>query len=61
MTTYTDAEWRAKVAAAILDGSADVQTDNVGQLVVYTGLFEWLAEDGKNEEVRDEPQPEYGN
>ena len=59
MRTYTDEEWRREIANRILAGSADVQTDNQGQLVIYTSMFEWRTEIPGAYDIKDEPDPNY--
>lgn len=46
----TTQEQRAFMIKLIHSGEADVQTDNDGQLVVYTGLFRWQDQSVHNEE-----------
>ena len=36
----TNAEFVQRVIKSLQDGSADIQTDNSGQLIVYSQLFE---------------------
>ena len=54
MRTLTWDEFCHSVASDMNDGIADVQTDNSGQLIVYTNLFEWS--DGS---IRSEPDPSW--
>lgn len=53
MKTMSDDEFRKKVADMIVNRELDPETDNVGQIIFYTGYFE-------NSEgvVQDEPDPE---
>lgn len=41
MKTFTETEMRQKLAKDILNGSADMQTDNHGQIIVYAQVFRW--------------------
>ena len=50
MKTYTFIEFDQH----IMDGGGDLQTDNVGQLIIYSGLFRW--NDGS---IRDQPDPSW--
>ena len=43
------------VIESITDGSADIETDNEGQLIIYTNMYEWM--DGS---IRSEPDPDFG-
>jgi hypothetical protein len=52
MKTYTEAEVNA--ATDIKADGAELCHDNQGQIVLYTGLFQW-----KDGTVRDEPDPTY--
>jgi len=40
MQVITQAEFIRQVIEALTNGDADIQTDNEGQLVIYTGIFE---------------------
>lgn len=46
--------FREELAEDILQGKADEQTDNTGQIIIYTQRWEWL--DGT---IRDEPDPSW--
>jgi hypothetical protein len=52
MKTYTKEEYIKLLA----DGCGEMQSDNKGQIIVYTGIFLW-----KDGTVRDEPDPKYDN
>jgi hypothetical protein len=54
MKTYTEAEFRQKLIDDINNGVIDCQVDNEGQLVIYTGLFQW-----NDSIVRDEADPNW--
>lgn len=41
LKTFTETEMRQKLAKDILNGSADMQTDNHGQIIVYAQVFRW--------------------
>ena len=54
MRIITNRELMDRLAAQAADGTIDAQTDLQGQIVIYTGWFEW-----DDQTVRDEPQPDY--
>lgn len=67
MKTYTLAEAREKIIEMLRNNECTLdETDNSGQIVIYTGLFVWtrgpVVEDSPNgiHSVRDEPEP-YGS
>jgi len=47
----TEEQFIAKVIRALEDGTADIQTDNEGQLIIYTGV--WEQSDTSLEETPD--------
>ena len=52
----TKVEFDRRVIESLTQGHADEQTDNEGQIVIYTGMYEWS--DGS---IHDEPDPDqYG-
>ncbi len=52
MKTFTSAEVDAMTN--VTAPGADQQCDNLGQIIVYTGIFCW-----KDDTFRDEPDPTY--
>jgi hypothetical protein len=54
MRTLTEDEFRKEITQAIYNGNADMQTDNSGQYIVYSGWWAWG--DGT---FRDIPDPSY--
>lgn len=54
MKKFTEAEFRKALADDILNGTADEQTDNHGQVIVYACMFRW--NDGT---IRDEADPTW--
>lgn len=55
MATYSNEEFRHMVAQQILDGELEPMTDNQGQLVIYTGLYE----NATTAEIQDEEDPDF--
>jgi hypothetical protein len=53
MKIYTDEELEVNMKAFPLDFS---QTDNEGQIIIYTNLFRW-----NDDSIRDEPDPTWGD
>lgn len=51
---YTESDFRKAIADAIMDGSLEPETDNEGQLVFYTGMYE--TTEGV---IQDEHDPEW--
>lgn len=49
-------EARAHIIKSLQDDTAEEMTDNEGQVVIYTGLYEWS--DGT---TRDEADPNWGH
>lgn len=47
-----------KIIADLSKGEADIQTDNHGQLIIYTNLF-YSSRKGSNREIVDEPHPDW--
>jgi hypothetical protein len=47
-------EFIRQVIEALMNGASDEQTDNEGQIIIYTGMYEWS--DGT---VRDTPDPDF--
>lgn len=47
-------EFDRQVIESIVDGSADMQTDNEGQILIYTGMYR--QKDGT---ISDSPDPSY--
>lgn len=45
-----------RLAQAAEDGTLDLQTDNQGQLIIYTGWFESAS---NPDLLQSEPDPEY--
>jgi len=41
MAKLTDYEVCQRIIKNFLAGRSDVQNDNHGQLIIYTGIFEW--------------------
>ncbi len=50
----TNVEFVQKVIKSLQDGSADIQTDNIGHLIIYTGFFEQ-----KDSSIQETEDPEY--
>jgi len=50
----TRTEFIRQVIEALMNGASDEQTDNEGQIMIYTGMYEWT--DGT---VRDTPDPDF--
>jgi hypothetical protein len=42
------------IIEALQDGYVDEQTDNNGQILIHTGMYEWV--DGT---IRDDPDPDF--
>jgi len=47
-------EFDRRVIESLVQGTADEQTDNEGQIIIYTGMYEWA--DGS---IRDTPDPDF--
>jgi hypothetical protein len=50
----TQAEFIRQVIEALTNGDADIKTDNEGQLVIFTGVFEQA-----DTTLSDEPDPNF--
>lgn len=53
-------EQKNRIIGHVRAGTADIQNDNSGQLVIYTGLFRWADGSVREEEdptVREEDDP----
>lgn len=40
MANITNAEFIERVCKSLRDGTADIQYDNEGQVIIYTGFYE---------------------
>jgi hypothetical protein len=47
-------EFDRRVIESLAQNASDEQTDNEGQIIIYTGMYEWL--DGT---IHDEPDPDW--
>lgn len=56
MSSLTKTEFDRQVIESLVQDHADIQTDNEGQLLIYTGLYEWC--DGS---IHNEPDPHWGD
>lgn len=52
MRTFGKQEWRNHIIGHVRAGSADIQKDDSGQIIIHTNLYMW-----DDESVHDEPQP----
>jgi hypothetical protein len=55
MANITNAEFIERVCKSLRDGTADIQLDNEGQFVIYTGMFS--SNDSKD--ILESPDPNF--
>jgi hypothetical protein len=53
---YSAKEFREIIAEALLAGEADEQTHDDGEIVIYTGMYEW-----SDLTIRDYAEPKLPN
>lgn len=56
MKIYSNEQFRALLVKMVSHGMADEQTDNQGQVIIYTNFFEW-----NDSTIRDVPDPNWDN
>ncbi len=54
MKRIDETEFQRQVIEALINGDADIQTDNEGQLIIYTGVYEQA-----DTTLGDEPDPKF--
>jgi hypothetical protein len=51
----TETEYQRRVIELIVSGDMCEEASNIGEIVIYTGMYEW-----NDSSIHDEPDPNYG-